>query len=159
MINFLKFFESKAVDKGLNPEEYIYNFQDKWIICSGHGKAQKELDKRIVPNKKKNELFKKAIKWIIINGKKGKKYIFLMKKSEIGMAIDYRKDEKNKVEGLHLIMITWYGYLKKLKPPKTIDTFFKKFETDILAKLEQFGINENNIVFVEFEDEDENIRY
>lgn len=153
------FFEANTANDGLNPEEYIYNFQNKWIICSGHGKAQKELTKRIVPNKKKNELFKKAIKYIQKKGKENKTYIFLMIKSEIGMTIEYRKDKEKKVEGLHLIIITWYGYLKNLDPPKTIDTFYKKFDLDILVKLEQIGINKDNVIFVELEENDENNEY
>lgn len=146
MIGFLRFFTEQNLK--LDPKNYIYSYNDTYIIRTSHGKDQYNDISRAVPKKKKKELFKKAIKYCQKAGKKNQNYVFFVKSTSVGMVVEYREDRKNKVDGNHLIMITWLGNISHKPISKTIHSFKLKFKNDIRVILEQLEIDltDNEIV-------------
>lgn len=148
MIDFKELFEG-SIDSKLDKKNYIYNYQDKYIIRTNHTKDRFDDSNRAVTKKKKLQLFKKAIKYCQIEGRGGQVYVFFVKLTNVGMVIDYREDKKGKVEGNNLIMVTWIGDVTQLPISKTMLTFKLKYKNDIRKILEQIGADLKNVKFVE----------
>ena len=82
-MNSFKYFLEKGP---LNTKEYIFSYKNKFIIRSNHKRDQ--YGKRNSSNEHTHDLFKKAINWLIKNGKRDIKYAFISKSTLLGMMVD-----------------------------------------------------------------------
>jgi hypothetical protein len=117
-------------------KEYLFLYRDKWIVDTFH---KLERSHQRSSTKDNEDLFKKAIDWLLNKNKPAAKFLFVSKSSKLGMVVDYRPDKKKKVKGNHLIIITWLGNVQKdlKKTPEQV-TAKKGTEKVLVEELNEY---------------------
>lgn len=138
---------------GLNPKQYIFYHNEKWVIDTTH--SVDRVTDRGVSDNKIEDLFRKSIDWIVKKkaAAKGQVYLFVSKSTNYAVVFDHRKDEKHRVKGNILAVVTYLGDVRKLKPkgkdPKTVATTHKGDKKVILESLMGIEIDLEKLITVE----------
>jgi hypothetical protein len=157
MLTFRQILEDDAAtlrDKfGLSPKEYIFYYKDKWIIDTKHSIAR--VTDRGVEDKAVVDLLKKSIDWVVKTKAAAKEqvYLFVSKSTNQAIVLDHRKDNRHRVKGNILAVVTYLGDVRKLKPkgkdPKTVTTTHKGDKKVIVESLMAIKIDLENLITVE----------
>ena len=115
--------------------EYLYQYKDIHVIGTKH--QIKRTKERVSSKEDTEDLFKKTIVWLKDNGTQHKKYVFISKSTNLAMAVDYRPDKNHQDKGNQVILITFFGDIRKLPTPKTPQSFKMKFQSDKKVIVEQ----------------------
>ena len=117
-------------------KEYILFHNDKWVVDTKHSierKEQRGFTKEI------EQFLKDTIDYIIDKKlpAKNREYLVLSKSKHLGMVVAHKKDEKNRVKGNLLSIVSWFGDVTK--PPlnkKSIkDVFVSRDKKDVTTKI------------------------
>lgn len=117
----------------LNPSEYIYYNDGKWVIDTFH--RLDRFKQRSSGITGLYDLFNDIIKYLSKKGKRNFEYLFLKKSTNQGIVVTYRPDKKKKVKGDQVVLITFFGNVEK-EFGKTIDEMKAKNPKDIRVVLE-----------------------
>ena len=109
--------EEDVIRKNLGlGKEYAFFYKNKWVIDTIHSLHREKDKERLVIPKDIEDLFKKAIDWILKNSAPAKntEYMFISKSTFNAAILAHKQDEKHRVKGNILSIVTLFGDIRKM---------------------------------------------